>query len=317
MKTFNITQCLMRPVSTKPLAFLRIATGLIALSELLVLFPNWKDIYGSHGYIEWVISNTLFSMPNLPTMSRIAELLNPQLVSDNMIMYTTLFLYVVCLAGLVSGLRSNLMAFFAWLLHLTINNTANMYGYGVETFIHVSLFYLIFMPSSYHWTLFGKKDEATNQEARIYANVWLIILQIHLCIVYINAGLAKIDGEDWTSGEAFWRSVAQPSYGQYNMFWMAHLPWISIVSTYLVLLLEVAYPVFIWFRFSRLCWLIGTIMLHIGIALFMGLYAFSAIMIVLNITAFGWKYVEEFTRYLAGRFSRSNDNNIVVSEAVN
>lgn len=317
MKTFNITQCFMREASTKPLAFLRIATGLVALTELLVLFPNWKDIYGSHGYIEWVISNTLFSMPNLPTMSRIAGLLNPQMFSDNMIMYSTLSLYIVCLCSLVCGFKSNLMACFAWMLHLTINNTANMYGYGVETFIHVSLFYLIFMPSSYHWTMFSRKQEAVNREARIYANMWLAILQVHLCIVYINAGLAKMHGEDWTSGEAFWRSVAQPSYGQFDMFWMAQIPWISIVSTYFVLLLEAAYPIFIWFRFSRLYWLVGTIIMHVGIALFMGLYAFSAIMIVLNVTAFGWRYVEEFARYLATRFSKSHNKRVMMPEAVN
>lgn len=315
MKIFNISQYLLRPVSTKPLAFLRIATGLIALGELLVLFPNWKDIYGSHGYIEWVISSNLFSMPNLPNMARIANLLNADLISDNMVMYTMLSLYIIFLTGLILGVKPKVMAMGAWLLHLTVNNTANMYGYGVETFIHVSLFYLIFMPSSCHWTIAGRKQETT--ETGMYANIWLMILQVHLCIVYINAGVSKMHGDDWIYGEAFWRSVAQPSYGQFNMFWMAHVPWLSIISTYLVLLLEAAYPIFIWFRFSRIYWLIGTILMHVGIALFMGLYGFSAIMIVLNITAFGWNYVEEFSRYLNARFSRSNGKRVMVTEVAN
>jgi hypothetical protein len=299
MKIFNISQYLARPVNTRSLDFLRIATGVVALVELLVLCPYWKDIYGSHGYIEWIISSNLFSMPNLPTMAGIGSLLNAHLITDDMIMYGVLSLYIVCLIGMTLGIKSNLMALFAWVLHLTINNSANMYGYGVETFIHVSLFYLIFIPSSSNWSVFPKENKHIRVSDTVYANVWLTILQIHLCLVYCNAGIAKIDGEDWRQGEALWRSVAQPSYGQMNMFWIANVPWISVISTYMVLVLETAYPVFIWFRFSKAWWLTGIILMHIGIGVFMGLYGFAAIMIVLNVAAFGWDFVENIIRSMS------------------
>lgn len=306
IKNITIMEYLGRPVKTEPLAFLRIATALVALTELLILSAHWKDIYGSHGYIEWIISSNLFSMPNLPTMAGIAEFLNPQVISDHMIMYGLLTLYIVTLIALMFGLHSNVMAFFAWLLHITINNSANMYGYGVETFIHVSLFYLIFIPSSSHWTIFKNKPETSS--TRTYASLWLTILQIHLCIVYLNAGLAKMEGDDWINGEAIWRSVAQPSYGQIEMLWIARFPWISFIGTYLVLLLETAYPVFIWFRFSRIYWLAGIILMHAGIGLFMGLYAFSAIMTVLNVAAFGWSYIESVSHYIAVKFALVKKN---------
>ncbi|MBT1705307.1 hypothetical protein [Chryseosolibacter indicus] len=310
---FNIRELLMRPAKTEPLAFLRIATAIVALAELLLLSSHWKDIYGSHGYIEWVISSNLFSMPNLPTMAGISELLNREVVSNDMIMYSLLGLYIVSLSLMMLGFKSNIMAFFSWLLHLTINNSANMYGYGVETFIHVSLFYLIFMPSSSHWAI-SKHPETTT--TKIYANLLLTILQIHLCIVYLNAGIAKIEGDDWTSGEAIWRAVAQPSYSQVNMFWIAYMPWLSFIATYLVLLLETAYPLFIWFRLSRIYWLTGIILMHAGIGIFMGLYAFSAIMTVLNISAFGWSYIENVAKYARGRFAWSGKNKLAFKEYI-
>jgi hypothetical protein len=53
-----------------------------------------------------------------------------------------------------------------------------------------------------------------------------------------------------------------------------------------VVLLEVGYPFGIWFNRTRGFWLAGIILLHLGIALFMGMYLFSLIMIVLNAAAF-------------------------------
>ncbi len=275
---------------TRPLAFLRIATGVVVLLELLTLWPSIQDIYGSHGYIEWVISQNLFSLPQLPTMAGIFAWLNPEVVTADAVLYGTLGVYIASLIGMVLGYRANVMAFIAWALHLVINNSANMYGYGVESFIHISLFYLIFMPTTAHWAI-RRPDSQRAENAGRYAGLWLTILRIHLCIVYLNAGVAKFLGQDWISGEAIWRTLAQPTYAQFDMFWIAYVPWLSVIATWSVLLLETAYPVFIWFPAIRRYWLAATISMHLGIGLLMGLHAFAGIMIVLNITAFGWPYL--------------------------
>ena len=286
---------------TRPLAFLRIATGVVVLLELLALWPNIRDIYGSHGYIEWVISYHLFSLPQLPTMAGIASWLNPELVTADAILYSTLGVYIASLLAMVLGYRANLMALIAWALHLVINNSANMYGYGVESFIHISLFYLIFMPTTSHWALV-KPSEKRAVASQRYAGLWLLILRIHLCIVYLNAGVAKLMGEDWITGEAIWRTLAQPTYAQFDMFWIAYVPWLSVIATWGVLLLETAYPVFIWFPAIRRFWLPAIVAMHAGIGLLMGLHAFAGIMIVLNVAAFGWPYVAVVYQYSKEKF---------------
>lgn len=280
---------LLKPRNPAPLIFLRIAVPLVALTELFTLWPSISDIYGSQGYLEWVVSNQLFSVPNLPTMSAISELINHPYVNDNNVLYFTLGAYICSLLFLLLGYNARWAAFFAWIIHLTINNSANMYGYGVETFIHVSLFYLMFIPAQ------GKISALVNTEKlqeTTYAAFWLLIIRVHLCIVYFNAGLAKLEGGDWTQGEAIWRSVAQPSYGQFDMLWLADWPILSIIATWSVLVLETAYPVFIWWKKTRFIGWLGIIFMHLGIGLLMGLHAFAAIMIVLNTVAFGWPYME-------------------------
>ena len=277
-------------VDARPLAFLRIGTGVVILLELFALWPNISDIYGSHGYIEWIISQHLFSLSQLPTMAGILHWLPPETVSADTVLYGTLSIYIASLVGMVIGYRANAMALLAWAFHLIINNSANMYGYGVESFIHVSLFYLIFMPTTAHWALIRSSRQST-------VNLWMTILRLHLCIVYLNAGLAKWLGQDWLGGEAIWRAVAQPTYGQFDMFWIAYVPWLSVVATWGVLILETAYPIFVWWPLTRKYWLGAIVAMHLGIGLLMGLHAFAGIMIVLNIAAFGWPYVVAIYAY--------------------
>lgn len=68
---------------------------------------------------------------------------------------------------------------------------------------------------------------------------------------------------------------------------MAHHPWIPTISGCLVLLVEVGYAFLIWPRRSRRLWVAATLALHVGIAVFMGLVVFGALMAVLTIAAFG------------------------------
>ena len=284
------------PADTRSLAFLRIGTGVVVLLELLTLWPNIRDIYGSHGYIEWVISQHLFSLSQLPTMAGILGWLNPEAISADVVLYGTIGLYIVSLVGLVVGYRANAMALLAWAFHLIINNSANMYGYGVESFIHISLFYLIFMPTTTHWALVRSRRKRTVDADR-YVLLWMTVLRLHLCIVYLNAGMAKWSGQDWLSGEAIWRAVAQPTYGQFDMFWVSYVPWLSVAATWSVLILETAYPIFVWWPRTRKYWLGAIVAMHLGIGLLMGLHAFAGIMIVLNVAAFGWPYVDAICAY--------------------
>ena len=54
-----------------------------------------------------------------------------------------------------------------------------------------------------------------------------------------------------------------------------------------ICVLEIGYVFFIWPKRTRLLWLTCMLGVHVGIAVTMGMYLFSFIMIVLNVAAFG------------------------------
>jgi len=56
--------------------------------------------------------------------------------------------------------------------------------------------------------------------------------------------------------------------------------------------------------------------MHIGIGVFMGLYYFSAIMIILNITAFGSEYLEKITKYISSKLTRTRPVQIQQQPAI-
>src|SRR5262249_53984039 len=94
-------------------------------------------------------------------------------------------------------------------------------------------------------------------------------------------------GEQWRNGEAIWRALEWPTMAFFDFSWLAAVPWLALMICWGTLVVEVGYAFFIWPRRTRKLWLLATVGLHAGIGLTMGLVFFSAVMIVLNVAAFG------------------------------
>jgi len=256
-------------------SFLRIATGLFILLQFAFLYKSWFDIYGNEGFIEWFISKDLFSIGFLPSVITVAGWLEPLHISPDQALLLISILYFLSAIGMVLGWRPRVFVIVAFILHLTLCNTSMIFGYGVETFTHIALFYLIFVPGNRH---------ATKPTA--FKNFIWRVLQIHLCLVYCNAGVAKLQGLDWRIGEAVWYTLGNSNYGNFNLLWLSKYPIVLKTACWWVLIVETLYPIFIWPKLTRKCWLFNIIALHFFIGLLMGLYMFGLIMIILNIAAF-------------------------------
>lgn len=272
-----------KPASSFPFAFLRVALGCFIILQLACLLPAWDYVYGSEGYVEWFISSELFRIKSLPNIMDVADVLNRYGCTDRQVLYGFTVLYAASVIALLCGWRTRLMAAVTCLLHFMLNNTAIIFGYGVETFTHIGLFYLIFAPSGACLSFTGKKMADPSAMARFV----LRIMQIHLCIVYFNAGIAKLEGEDWRTGQAVWYTLANSNYSNISMAWLAEVPLLAKMSTWWVLVFETLYMIFIWPRRTRRFWFWNVVILHVFIGVFMGLYMFGLIMIIINVAAFG------------------------------
>ena len=283
-----IQQFFFAPLDSLPLAFFRITVGGFGLLQTVFLASSWLNLYGVNGYVEWFIGHELFSIKELPSIVNLANVLLPFGFQDNTSVYIITGIYIGSLLGLTRGWRTRWMSVIAWLSHFTICNTAMEFGYGVETFMHIGLFYLMFSPCAEYLSLDAKAQRTGQNKTSVQARLMIRILQIHLCLVYFNAGIAKVQGHDWTSGQAVWFILGNTNYSQYNLQFLADIPLFTKCLSWWTLAIETFFPFFMFWKPTRLFWWVNILILHLGIALFMGLYMFGVIMIIHNIAAFGW-----------------------------
>ncbi|MDG2220755.1 MAG: HTTM domain-containing protein [Rubripirellula sp.] len=114
------------------------------------------------------------------------------------------------------------------------------------------------------------------------ANIATRLLQLHLCVIYLFGGLSKARGQSWWDGTAMWLSVGIYEYQSIDMTWLSSYPRIFTGMTHFTLFWEVFYCALIWPRMTRPFILLGAVILHGGIALFLGMITFGVMMIAAN-----------------------------------
>lgn len=267
-------------------AFLRLALSILGLLQLTVLWPHLLALYGNFGFIQWAVveaSNNAWA----PSIGKVAVLVAEWGISSETVVYALFGIYGVSLVGLLIGYRTRWFAILAWITHSITLNSGFFSLYGVDTMMHILFFYLMFSPAGAKWSLdsyLHRTSSAPSSVARIAQR----LLQLHLCIIYLNTGLAKASGQQWWNGEAIWRAVMQPQYNVFDFSWLAAHPLLPTMIGWSVVLLELGYAVLIWIPATRRSTLLATILMHVGIALTLRLWLFSLVMIGFNLAAFGW-----------------------------
>ena len=84
-----------------------------------------------------------------------------------------------------------------------------------------------------------------------------------------------------------WRALIRPPFGVINPEILVTFKYVLPLAGILICLLEFGYPFFIWNKRTRKIWLVGVCTMHVAIAVGMGMYLFSLVMIILNVAAFG------------------------------
>ncbi|SET23865.1 hypothetical protein [Stigmatella erecta] len=293
----RLVQFALAPSSPHPLGAFRIGVALILLAQTWMLSDSALALFGSKGLIQWAISEPM-AAPWLPRVGTLAPVLQRFGLSADECVYGVGVLYVLSLVGLLLGWRTRLSAFVAWLTHTTLINSGGMFAYGVEIFAHISLAYCVIMPVGSAFSLDVKAGRESDAPSPL-ATLALRVLQFHLCLVYLSTGVEKALGQQWQDGEALWKALMQPLYGQFDFAWMASVPLLTKLVTWSTLVIEIGYPLFVWPRQTRLLWVALTLGLHLGIGLLMGLWLFSGIMAVLTFSVFG--FAPLYQAWLTGR----------------
>lgn len=273
-----------KPVPARTLGAFRISVGVFALLQLIVLLPDWMWLYGPQGILPWEVSDAL-SIRSTPGLSLFAKGFAAVGVHTEASVWIITALYFFSLTGLIAGYKTRLMAILAYLMHTALNTTGHFTAYGVEMFAHIALFYCIVLPVNSCWSVDRLNKPLSIPPYLVTLSVRLI--QLHLCIMYVASGLEKAMGAQWWNGDAIWIAMQQDQFHTVNIDWMARMPIVAKLLCWGTLLVETLYPLGMFWSKTKKVWLLAILGMHAGIAIFLGLQLFGALMFLLNLSVFG------------------------------
>jgi hypothetical protein len=268
------------------LCFFRIATALLILIHFLSIITDFELLFSSNSIVPQEIM-TAFHPDWLITFPKIVNAFSLMGINETETISIVKVSYIALCLFIALGFYSRVSAFLLLMIQIALVKGSSFFIYGVDFFTSMSLFYLILFPSD---GVFSIKNLITKK--KLYTTKSMPIkrlFQIHISIAYFFSGLDKLLGFNWWNGESIWKAIHLPYANRdfnFDFNWMADYSFIIVIVGWSTIIIEMFYPLFIWIPKTRKLWLCLTISMHIGIALVLNLYYFSAIMIIWNLTNF-------------------------------
>lgn len=264
------------PTDGKTLGLIRLLTGLIVVYMLVVWTPLLRTFLGTDGMLPPQYAQQLFD-------TKLAWSHLAWIQSGSVLMAVHVLgigIAVLFAAGIATRVTGPLVA----LLVISYSNRATGTLFGLDQIAAFLTLYLSFADCGNSFSLANKIwPDKKKDVVSIRNSVSVRLIQIHLCVVYLFAGLGKCQGSTWWDGEAIWGAIASHEYQTWDMTWMAEHMWLVSVVTMVVLFFEVSYCALIWPKLTRPLMLLLAVPLHLGIGLCMGMLEFGLVMLVANV----------------------------------
>jgi predicted DCC family thiol-disulfide oxidoreductase YuxK len=264
---------------------MRMMVGAVLLAQAYVLWKYRAILLDPAGLLPWSVTDTWVD-PLLPKLSDLLAAFAALGVGPGGAIATVLGLHAVAAAFFMVGYRTRLAAVVAWATFVLVKNTSFPYTYGVGAVLLIALFYSLFMPVAREWSVDRVLQPPPPSEPPGDASWCVLMFRLHLCIIYAAAAFAKVVGEQWWTGDALWRALTLPQFRQFDPQPLLAVPGLLVAISIFTIAAQLAYPVLVWTRLRVLIVLVTEIM-HLGIAIFLGLWLFSLLMIALNTAAWG------------------------------
>lgn len=272
------------------LSFLRIGLGLQVLLSVWFLGADWNLVFGGqHSSLlgrDVGDAMTVVQSPFIPHLAWIISFLSKAGLDENAAL-ALVWWSLLALGGLMLlGLFCRPVSVATWFLQLACAKSGGLLSYGADNLTTIGLFYLMIAPFPDPWSADRILFRRTTSDPRLLG-FHRRVLQFHLCLIYLFGGLTKCLGAGWWNGTNIWRSLTIPPFDVLPIHWVASVGFLLSVLGITICLLEVAYPFLIWWQPIRKPMLFAICAMHVAIAIMMGMVLFGAIMIVLNVSAFG------------------------------
>jgi hypothetical protein len=276
------------------LGLLRIAVGAMLLYSHLVLASDLTSFLGEHA---WVSNETARQLHDGTfggadaARSYLWHLQSPAVLWAH---HLVTIVVTVCFA---IGFLTRMTAPAAWFLQLMYLHRLTGALFGLDQIVTYCAMYLMLAPCGSCFSIdawirskFGERIEGSRFRSWMFplpvpsiaANIATRLLQLHLCVIYLFGGLSKARGQTWWDGTAMWYAIGNYEYQSLDTTWLVRYPRIFTAMTHLTLFWEVFYCALVWPRLTRPLAIGLAVVVHAGIATFLGMITFGTMMIAAN-----------------------------------
>ncbi len=274
--------------------FLRIMVPALSIIHFLSFYADYRLFFSDEAYIKPEIMDASLDRTGVSAYT-LYNYLSAQgyQLEYFLLVKALIFTYIGFLVFVMLGFMTRLSVIVCIGLHLLILQSMHHYVYGADYFYSILLFYCALLPLNRYYSLDNlisrRRTEKFNAffEQFLSAKVVLRLMQANICIAYFFSGFDKLLGPTWRNGEAVWKAMHNYSgIVNFQVFdALASTP-TFLIAAWATVLLELLYPIMANFKYTRLFWLTGIIGMHLSIVLLLGLFHFSAIMIVFNLATY-------------------------------
>ncbi|MGD9724059.1 MAG: HTTM domain-containing protein [Pirellulales bacterium] len=194
---------------------------------------------------------------------------------------------LVVFAMLTVGLFTRVVSILAFIAAASYIGRATGALFGLDQINIMLALYLAVGPSGDafsldRWLAARKAGSTLPIRKSWAANIAIRLMQLHMCVIYMFAGMAKLTGPAWWDGNAMWMAFGNLEYQSLDMTWMADWPRAMNLMAHVTVFWELFYVALVWPRLTRPVMLLLAIPLHLGIAICLGMITFGLIMLVGN-----------------------------------
>ncbi len=222
---------------------------------------------------------------------------------------------LLVLAMFTAGLWTRVTSVLAYLFVVSYANRATGALFGLDQIDAFLALYLAISNCGSCYSLDQWRHRAAGQgrgvAPTVANNIATRLIQVHMCIVYLFAGLGKLQGTTWWNGEAIWGAIASYEYQTLDLTWLCDYMWLINILTYVAVAWEISYPFLIWPRLTRPVFLTVAVLIHLGIGTSMGMMTFGLIMLIGNLAFVEPSWMRRLLQRLTGMLATSDMSDVV------
>lgn len=301
----KFTSFLSKPYITIGTSLARIGFGLLLIYFYMIHYSQRDYIWGPNGLISF---DNFIGILNESSSFSLYALSNSELYFD-------IIFHVGIIAAVLFtiGYKGRFISIMNFILVFSIHERNHMILDGGDNITRIILFYLIFAQTTKHLSIdsyLAKKQNKLSVPS-FYSNALhnfaILASVIQLCILYLNSAYYKVMGEVWQNGTAIYYilQVEEFSHPFFRSI-ISSSDFLIVTGTYATLLIQMAFPFSLFNKKTKYIGLILVVGLHLGIAIVMGLYTFSATMIVIDLLLISnedYRKAYQYLNSLTARFS--------------